>query len=76
MKIWLTFCLFFIAAPVLINTFLRISQIIKGPRDDSVAQLEVYQKRLRKLLIELGVMFLLLLGMGGILLLTWLDGGR
>ncbi len=71
---WLTFCLFFIVVPILINTFLRISQILKGPLDDSEYHSIVYQRRLRRALIELGILFVVLIGIGGILIFVWLGG--
>ena len=71
---WVTFCLFFIVVPILINTFLRISQILKGPLDDSEYQSIVYQRRLRRALIELGILFVVLIGIGGVLIFVWLWG--
>ena len=71
---WITFCLFFIVVPILINTFLRISQILKGPLDDSEYQSIVYQRRLRRALIELGILFVVLIGIGGVLIFVWLGG--
>jgi len=73
MKTWITFCLFFPVVSILINTFHRISQIIKGPIDDSDYQIKAYQRQLRKLLIELGVMLVLLIGVVGILIVVWIS---
>ena len=56
MRIWLTFCLFFVVVPIFISVFLRVSQIIRGPVDDSIYQVEAYQRRLQQILIELAVM--------------------
>jgi len=64
---------FFPVVSVLINTLLRISQIIKGPVDDSDYQIKAYQRQLRKLLIELGVMLVLLIGVVGILIVVWVS---
>ena len=75
MRIWLTFCMFFVVAPIFISIFLRISQIIRGPVDNSRHQVEAYQKRLRKILIELGVLFIILIGIGGVLVEIWIRSG-
>jgi len=71
METWITFCLFFPVVAILINTFLRISQIIKGPIDDSDYQIKAYERQLHKLLIELGVMLVLLIGVVGVLIAVW-----